>query len=323
MPTSPSPYWLGADLGGRNLRLAVLDDRLTIQARFRRPTGDRSVEGVLRYLEEGVERLVRSVGGRVAGLGLGFPGLVDPREGRVVAAPNFPGWEDVPLGTLLEGRLGMLVHVENDVNAIAVGEHRMGAARGLRDVLVLTLGTGVGGGLVLGGRLRRGPDGTAGEVGHIPVFPAGRRCTCGAQGCLETYASATAVEAACRKVRPDLPGGSEFARAARAGDAGLGRIFALAGRAVGIAAAGLVNVLNLEMLVVGGGLAGAWDLMEPAVRRELDRRAFGLPARRLRIRPWALGDDAGPVGSVVLVRERAGASKPDEEGSVWGGAHDA
>ena len=146
----------------------------------------------------------------------------------------------------------------------------------------------------------------------MPVFPAGRRCGCGGQGCLEMYASATVVEASCREVRPDLSGGAEFSQAARAGDAALRRVFALAGRAVGIAVAGLVNVLNLEMLVVGGGLSGAWDLMEPAARRELDRRAFGLPGRRLQIRPWALGDDAGPVGSAVLVRERVGASRTDD-----------
>ncbi len=309
MPAPRSPLWVGVDLGGNNLRAAVVDDRLTVRVRIRRPTGERAVDGVLRALEEAVEHLGRSAEGPIAGVGLGFAGLVDSRRGRVVEAPNFPGWEGVPIGPLLEDRLGVPVHVENDVNAIAAGEHRLGAARGLRDALVLTLGTGVGGGLVLGGRLRRGPDGTAGEVGHMPVFPGGRRCTCGGTGCLEVYASATAVEAACRRVRPDLAGGSEFSRAARAGDPTLRRIFARAGRAVGIVVAGLVNVLNLEMLVVGGGLAGAWDLMEPAARRELERRAFGLPGRRLRIRPWALGDDAGPLGSVLLLRERLGASR--------------
>ncbi len=312
MPAPRTVFWVGADLGGSNLRLAVVDDRLAVLDRFRCPTGDRTVKGVLCTLEEGVRRLLRSTGGRVAGVGLGFAGLVDPEEGRVIAAPNFPGWKDVPIGPLLEKRLGIPVHVENDANAIAVGEHRMGAARGVRDVLVLTLGTGVGGGLVLGGRLRRGPDGTAGEVGHMPVFPAGRRCSCGGQGCLEMYASATAVEASCREVRPGLSTASEFSRAARSGDAALRRIFSLAGRAVGIAVAGLVNVLNLEMLVVGGGLAGAWDLMEPAARRELARRAFGLPGRRLRLRPWALGDDAGPVGNVILVRERVGALRTED-----------
>ncbi|RMG97626.1 MAG: ROK family protein [Candidatus Dadabacteria bacterium] len=242
------------------------------------------------------------------GVGIGVPGLVDPDRGRVAVAPNLPALNERELGPDLGRVLGRPVRVENDVNAIAVGEWRKGAGRGARALLVVTLGTGVGGGLILAGTLYRGPDGTAGEVGHMPLRPGGPRCRCGARGCLEVYASATAVVAAARAAGVPTEGGAAaVAVAARAGDPRARKVFARAGAAVGVAAAGLVNLLNLDRMVIGGGLAGAWDLMEPHARRELGRRAFSRPLERFRWAPSLLGDDAGVVGAAILAKENMGA----------------
>ncbi len=296
--------WVGVDLGGSNLRVAFLDPGLRILDRWHRPTGNRSVEGVV----DAVAAALGALQGRgsVRAVGIGVPGLVDVGSGTVIESPNFPGWRAVPIGRLLEERLGVPVHVENDVNAIAVGEHRFGAGRGFRNLLVMALGTGVGGGIILGGGLYRGVDGTAGEVGHVPVYPRGRPCRCGSRGCLEAYASATAVVEAARAegVAWDRGQGAlGVARAARAGDPVARRVLRTAATAVGIAAAGLANLLNLEALVVGGGLAGAWDLLEGPARSALDRRSFRVPARRLRMVRSELGDDAGVIGAAALARE--------------------
>ncbi len=298
--------WMGADLGGSNLRVALLDPRLRILERWHRPTGDRSVEGVVGAVAAALEALQARGGHRARAVGIGVPGLVEVGSGTVIESPNFPGWRGVPIGRLLERRLGIPVHVENDVNAIAVGEHRFGAARGCGNLLVMALGTGVGGGLILGGALYRGVDGTAGEVGHVPVYPRGRPCRCGSRGCLEAYASATAVAEAARAEGlqwDPADGALGVARAARGGNPVARRVLRTAGTAVGIAAAGLANLLNLEAMVVGGGLAGAWDLMEGPARSALDRRSFRVPARRLRMVRSELGDDAGVIGAAALARE--------------------
>ena len=308
--------WVGVDLGGSNLRVALLDPGLRILERWHRRTEDRSVDGVVRAVAAAHEALRARAPARAVGIGV--PGLVAVRSGTVIESPNFPGWRGVPIGQLLERRLGVPVHVENDVNAIAVGEHRFGAGRGCANLLVMALGTGVGGGLILGGSLYRGVDGTAGEVGHVPVYPRGRPCRCGSRGCLEAYASATAVAeaATARGLRWDRGEGAlGVARAARRGDPVARHVLRAAGTAVGIAAAWLANLLNLEAMVVGGGLAGAWDLMEGPARSALERRSFRVPARRLRMVPSELGDDAGVIGSAVLAREEHEARQGRGRGS--------
>ncbi len=300
-----SERWVGADLGGSNLRVALLDGEHRVVRRWRCAVGHLAGEGVLHALREGVRAVAGSES--VRGVGVGVPGLVDPLRGTVRVAPNLSGLSGVALGPDLERDLGVPVRVENDVNAIAVGEWARGAGRGARAVLVVTLGTGVGGGVILDGSLYRGPDGSAGEVGHMPLYPSGPRCACGARGCLEMYASATAVVRAAQARGVPAEGGAlSVARAARSGNRAAREVLARAGRALGVAAAGLVNLLNLDRIVVGGGLAGAWDLLEPHARRELERRAFAVPLERFRWGPWQLGDDAGVVGASILARESLG-----------------
>jgi glucokinase len=203
-------------------------------------------------------------------------------------SPNLPDWADYPARTEIEKRLGARVILENDANSAALGEKWLGAARDFADMGMLTLGTGVGGGLVLGGRIWHGMSGMANEFGHITVEPAGAQCGCGNRGCLEAYASATAVvrmanEAIAGGAAPGLAlaaqtNGDFSAKAiytlATQGDEQAKRIFWTVGRMLGIALSGLVNALNLPIYVVGGGVAGAWDIFAPVIFEELRQRSM-------------------------------------------------
>ncbi|ABA88753.1 ROK domain transcriptional regulator/sugar kinase [Syntrophotalea carbinolica DSM 2380] len=249
----------------------------------------------------------------IEGLGLGFPGLV-AADGSITVAPNLPPFNGLALRERLCHELGMSVRVANDVNAIALGEAHWGAGRDCSDFLMVTLGTGVGGGLIVRRQLWSGCDGAAGEVGHIVVEPDGYLCGCGSRGCLEQYASGPAVvrnyQAMVRRgtskihvpaVQPKTA--EEVAVAALNGDAAAMGAFEVAGRYLGQVLAGVANLLNLEAAVIGGGVGASFDLFLPSLRAELEHRAFAVAARRMQIKPALLGDKAGILGAASLVRE--------------------
>lgn len=300
-------YVIGMDLGGTNLRVAAIDRSGRVEALHREESAAREGPDLLIERIIGAVRLVAarvgSGGGTVRGVMLGAPGIIAAATGVVLSSPNLPGWRDVPLRDLVATALGLTVRLENDANAAAYGEYWRGAGQGSASMVLLTLGTGVGGGLVLGGGLWRGADGTAGEIGHITIDPAGRTCRCGNAGCLETYASATAIVDRYR----ELSGAEEAVTAdlvhARAleGDANARQAFREGGRALGICFATLVNLLNPERIVIGGGVLPAWDLFMPQAEQELRRRAFAAPAARVGFARAALGDLAGVTGAGGLL----------------------
>lgn len=289
---------IGVDLGGSNLRLALSNREGRVLARCAEPTLPAAgLDPLLARLLSALKRLREEAlkqGATVAAVGLGLPGLV-LKDGVVRSSVNLPPLEGVNLPRDLSAELGVPVLAINDANAGALGEKRYGAGRKYASLIMLTIGTGVGGGLILDGKLWTGADGTAGEFGHIPVEPEGRPCGCGSRGCLEQYASATAIS-----------GGSGDAAAvagrARQGDVEALARFAEAGRYLGIAAAGVVNLLNLEGIILGGGVAESFELLAPALRRELDSRTFPVPGARVRVRVerGELGDDAGVLGAAAL-----------------------
>lgn len=300
-------FAIGMDLGGTNLRVAAVDRDGGVTALHREETGAREgpeavIERIVAALR-GVAGQVAAGGGFVRGVMLGAPGIISAARGTIVSSPNLPGWRDVPLRDEVAAALGLPVFLENDANAAAYGEHWRGAGQGCASMVLLTLGTGVGGGLVLGGDLWRGADGMAGEIGHVTVDPAGRTCRCGNAGCLETYASATGIVDRYR----ELAGVEESASAeqvhARAleGDANARQAYREAGRALGVAFATLVNLLNPERIVVGGGVLPAWDLFMPHAEQELRRRAFAAPAARVGFARAVLGDLAGVTGAGGLL----------------------
>lgn len=296
-------FVIGMDLGGTNLRVAAIDREGQVVAFQREETaareGPEAVIGRIVAMVNAVAANVRADAGTVRGVMLGAPGIIASEQGTVVSSPNLPGWRDVPLRDLVAAAVGMPVFLENDANVAAYGEYWRGAGKSCGSMVLVTLGTGVGGGLVLGGSLWRGADGMAGEIGHITVEPGGRTCRCGNAGCLETYASATGIVDRYR----ELAGVEEAASAeqvhARAleGDANARQAYREAGRALGLAFATLVNLLNPERIVIGGGVLPAWDLFMPPAEQELRRRAFAAPAARVRFARAVLGDLAGVTGA--------------------------
>jgi len=284
-------YSIGVDLGGTNLRIAAVDQEGELLEKI--TLGTQVVLGrdqVLNDMCDAIQRLVakyRDVGSPVR-IGIGVPGIIDMETGMVHESPNLPGWTDYPVRSEIERRLGTRVILENDANSAALGENWLGAARGVQDMAILTLGTGVGGGLVLGRQIWHGMTGMAGEFGHMTVEPDGPRCGCGNQGCLEALASATAIvrmarEAIASGVAPGLSRAAssnpEFTskaiyNLAIQGDEGAKRIFRRVGRALGIALSNLINGLNLPMYVVGGGVSSAWDAFAPSLFEELRERCM-------------------------------------------------
>lgn len=301
--------YLGIDLGGTNCRLGLVAENGELLALRALPTDlSAGLEPFMRKLGQELQQLAalaRAKGLLLRAGGVGIPGAIAD-DGRIAFIPNLPQLKGVALAAQLEAFSSCPLVVLNDANAIALGEARFGAARGFPSFLTVTLGTGVGGGLLLSGELWRGPDGTAGEIGHFAVESDGRLCGCGARGCLERYASATGIVAsvaealqagAATVLRPVGLSCAAVAVAARQGDAVAIGAFEIAGQRLGQVLAGVVNLLNLEALVFTGGVSASFDLLQPALESELQQRLFALPRARLQIRTGTLGDSAGILGA--------------------------
>jgi len=297
---------LGVDVGGTNLRCALVTPEGSVLGRESLATDIAS--GRAPFLERLLALLGRQKaaaegrGLRVRAVGLGVPGLLS-NDGVLRSSVNLVSLEGLNLASIVSEKTGLPATALNDANASAVGELRFGAGRPFASSLMLTLGTGVGAGLILDGRLWTGIDGVAGEFGHITVEPNGRRCGCGNQGCLEQYSSASAIAALASGVGLDAGRGrldaAQVADLAREGDPKALAIFQQAGAYLGIAAAGVVNLLNLEAIILGGGVAESFDLLAPVLRREIAERAFAVPAGRVRVLKGELGDDAGVLGAAA------------------------
>jgi glucokinase len=306
---------VGVDLGGTLIRAAVATGPATHGSPARHPTPAEPPPAVLDAVAASV---LEATGGLApAGVAMGVPGPVDPRSGLVYAAPNLHGWEGVEAGRLLGERLGCPVAIQNDANLAGFAEWTAGAGRGTRDFVFLTVSTGVGGGLVLDGELYTGATGTAGELGHVPTGLDGPACAQGHPGCLEGIASGTGIAERARAAlgagQPSVlaaVGDSLDARdvqaAAEAGDALARGLFDDAGRALGRAIGGIVNVLSPEVVAIGGGLLGAGELLFAPLRAAVAEIAFEVPLRRCRIVAAALGTDAGLVGSTAWAVRRFG-----------------
>jgi glucokinase len=284
-------FSIGVDLGGTNLRIAAVDEQGRLMEKV--TLGTKTVLGrdqVLNDMCEAIRHVSDKYKGtaNLLGVGIGVPGIIDMQTGMMRESPNLPGWADYPVRAEIEKRLGAPVILENDANVAALGEKWLGAGRHVGDIAMLTLGTGVGGGLVLEGKIWHGMTGMAGEFGHMTVEPDGQQCGCGNRGCLEQYASATAVMRMAREAiaNGDAPGlakaassdiefsAKEIYNLAIQGDEQAKRIFRRAGRALGISLATMINGLNLEMYVIGGGVSSAWEAFSPAIFEELRQRSM-------------------------------------------------
>jgi glucokinase len=284
---------VGLDVGGTNIKLVVLEADAVVE-RGSEPT--RSEDGP----EAVLDRLAALAGGaEAATVGVAFPGLTD-HEGRGILFPNLHGdWAGWPIREPLTRALGLPVALLNDGNAFALAEARVGAARGARDVMCIVCGTGIGGGLVLGGRLHLGIDDRAGEIGHHTVVLDGLRCPCGNDGCLELYAGARAVARAAGRDSFD-----ETVAAARAGDEPAVAAIRRAGELIGVAVANLTIFLTPERVVIGGGVAEAEALLMEPLRAELARRAANVaPLEHIEVVRATLGPEAGAIGAALFAAD--------------------
>lgn len=300
-------YVLAADLGGTNLRTAAVsrDGSILHQRKASTPhTSDPA--DIVRAIAGEALACISVIDGRPLGFGVAAAALVDLKGIRVLSSPNLPQLNGVELTSAIRERVSIPVFLENDATAAAIGEHWLGASREVANSVCVTLGTGVGGGLIIEGRPFRGSGGTAGEVGHICVEPDGIECGCGSHGCLEQYASATAIVRIAKELHFEHSGGTseltsrDVCEAACSGEAYAIETFRRMGRYLGIAMAGLVDVLNPEMILIGGGAAGAWDLFIEHLRSEIRSRAFKHPAELLQIVRAELGDNAGILGAASV-----------------------
>jgi len=326
-----SDFSIGVDLGGTNLRIAAVDTEGKLLEKVGLSTKSSGPDHVIDEMCEAILSLTSQyrVNGQFLGAGIGIPGIIDLEAGVVRRSANLKGWEEYPVRREIEKRLGARIFLENDGKVAALGEKWLGAARGIDDMAMITLGTGIGGAIVLGGKIFHGMNGMAGEFGHINVEPEGVPCGCGSRGCAERYASATAVVRMAREAiaagnAPALAkiaeSGTEFnAQAiynlAMQGDEPAQRIFRRFGQALGMMLADIVNVLNLGVYVIGGGVSSAWDAFGPAMFKELRERSTiymatapesesAVPSAATRgktiIARALLGSDAGLYGGARL-----------------------
>jgi glucokinase len=289
---------VGIDLGGTAIKAGAISEAGAILERRTSPVD--AAEGAGKLLDR-IADLAKELKAGSA-LGLGSPGVFDRARGTILEAPNLHFLEDIPICDEIARRLRLpadAVRLENDANVAAIGEQWIGAARGEQDLLLVTLGTGVGGGLVLGGKLFSGPGGMAGEIGHVVVDPNGRVCGCGARGCLETLASATAARRRARErgLAEDLERLAETARRAAGPER---ELFLDVGTDLGRGLAVALTLLDVRLFVVGGGFGAALDLLEPGIRAGIAERSYGRRVDDLRIVAAALGPDAGWIGAARL-----------------------
>lgn len=319
-------YFLGIDIGGTSVKIGLIDSSGELLGTTKEET--RPQEGPRRLVSAAMSagrRLAEELGlpwGAVKAVGVGCAGLISLRGGMLITSPNLPGWDEVPLGGMLADACDVDVFLDNDANALAYGESRLGAATGRSFVVFLTLGTGVGGGLLLGGEVYRGFNGFGPELGHVVIDTDGPVCGCGNRGCLESFVrSKTIVETALEYYRKAgkmdelarIAGGSAEAvtpeclsKAATNGDAVAAHVFRETGRWLGIAVGGFINIFNPQVVVIGGGVAQAGDKLFEPVRHWAGRYAFSSSFNSAIIVPASLGENAGLIGAALEARDGCG-----------------
>jgi glucokinase len=300
------------DLGGTHLRAALVNDtgRILRQLKQETPKGD-SADCIINALANAAEQWSGEKQ-RVVATSIMVPGAVDTDKAVVLQAPNLPSLVNFGLKAALEQRLGWPVFLENDANAAAVGEMWLGAARGCRDVMSVTLGTGVGGGVIFDGELWRGSHGSAGEIGHTTVDPfSGLKCKCGNTGCLELFASATAIVRMTRENLSFFSGtrltsgdltAEQVYQAGREGDELALAVFKRFGMYLGIGLANIINLIDPQIIVITGGAANGWDLFATEMYRQVEERAFRTTAQQVKIARAECGDNAGLLGAARLAQ---------------------
>jgi glucokinase len=302
-----SSFDAGFDIGGTDIKYGLVDrdGRLVRRGKVRSPE---TIEGLLSALEDTWTALKRKSPGPIRACGFGIPGFYSIRERKILKSPNCPSLDGYPLVQAVRRFIDVPIRAGNDANMAAFGEFKHGAGRGVRSLVLLTVGTGIGSGLILDGRLWQGEGGFAGEIGHITVNPEGKTCACGGRGCLETEASAPRLVRDFRALsgRTDVTGSKEVYLLAKAGDPAALESFRKLAYWLGIGLGVVINLLNPEKILIGGGVVSAGKILLGPVVEEARRRSNPLSFAGCRIEKAALGNDAGLVGAAAWARLAAG-----------------
>lgn len=310
-----SRYIVGVDLGGTNIKSAIVSEEKKIIVKTSVPTptqeGPKAIMDAMAFVVRDLMNKEGITTQDILAVGIGAPGPMNWQTGVVYSPPNLPGWHNVPLADEMQKRLNVPCYIENDANAACFGEYWLGAGQGCECIAVLTLGTGVGGGIVVFKKLLRGIDGTAGELGHLKVQRDGRLCGCGSKGCLEAYASVTgmvrtaqeAIEKGKKTILTEMCNnniqsitGKMIFQAVEKGDELAKEVFHETAVWLGLGIASIVNMLNPERVILCGGMIAAGDVLFNPVRETVMKNAFEVPAKRCEIVPAGLGEDSGVFG---------------------------
>ena len=312
--TLPDQCVAGIDIGGTKIALALADSggRIIEGARFPARTGERGPHAIIEEALAEIERMLAKTGARLTAVGVGCGGPLDRRRGLILSPPNLPGWDEFPVVRLVEERLGVPALLDNDANAAALGEHRYGAGRGYRHLIYITISTGIGGGVIVRGKLVHGVCDGAGEVGHMTVLPGGPECGCGGRGCLEALCSGTGIARRARarvaagaasslsSLGADAVTGQAVAEAARAGDAVASAVWDETVEYLAVGVGNLFNVLAPEAVVIGGGVSAAGEQLFGPLRERVRARMRMLPPEKINILQASLGGDSALHGAVIL-----------------------
>lgn len=312
---------IGIDVGGTNVKIALVDKSGKIIYSNSVPTyAKMGYEYTVNNIKQAIKDLMKetnTIAKDIDGIGFDFPGQVDYKTGVVKLAPNIPGWVNVPIAQMIEEEFHIPTRIDNDVRCAALGEMKFGAGQGCENFVCITVGTGIGSGLVVNGQLVRGASNAAGEIGHIKLqMKDGLICGCGDTGCLEAYASGPSIVAMAQDY---IKGGKStkfremaaaeggeitpymVAKAAEAGDPVAKRIFAIVGEYIGIGLTSVINLLNPEKVIIGGGIAEAGDLLLDPIRKTIKERAMVVAGSAVEIVPAQLGNSAGVIGASMLI----------------------
>ena len=312
---------IGIDVGGTNVKIALVDDNGKIIYSNSVPTyAKMGYEYTVNNIKQAIRDLMKETNttpSDIEGIGFDFPGQVDCKTGVVKLAPNIPGWVNVPIAQMIEDEFHIPTRIDNDVRCAALGELKFGAGRGCENFICITVGTGIGSGIVINGKVVRGATNAAGELGHIKLqMNGGPICGCGDTGCLEAFASGPAIVAMAQEY---IKGGKStkfremaaveggeitpymVAKAAEEGDPVAKRIFEIVGEYIGIGLTSVINLLNPERVIIGGGVAESGELLLGPIRKTIKERAMVVAGNAVEIVPAQLGNSAGVIGASMLI----------------------
>ena len=299
-------YYVGIDIGGTFTKIALICKTGKILTKITFRTTSYPKKQLIKKIIASVKEILskKKLNTRqVKGIGIGLPGLIDSKRGVVRYLVNIPGWRKVPLKRIFEKALKIRTFIDNDVNVMTLGELYYGAGKGAKNIICITLGTGVGGGIVINGRLYRGPDLVAGEIGHIPINEHGPKCNCGGNACIESYVGNRYL---MKKLSREGRGKISFQlldKQARKGKRRAVGFWRYVGEKLGIMLVGVVNFLNPEKIIIGGGIANAGRYLFNPLKKTIAKRAMRVQRKRVKIVKAKLGGNAGVIGAAVLVKE--------------------